>query len=104
MEFDEFVRVMGNVYQREFTHDEMRRAFQCFDADHSGKTLSIRSIDRLRTFARSGFITIQELQEVLKRLNHPVSEDQLRAVMQRVDTDHDGKISFEEFVRIVQEP
>lgn len=86
MEFDEFVRVMGNVYQRDFTNEEMRRAFQCFDADSSG------------------FITIQELQEVLKRLNHPTSEDQLREVMQRVDTDHDGKISFEEFVRIVQEP
>ena len=54
-------------------------------------------------FSFPGFITVQELREVLRRLNHNVSEDQLREVIRQIDTDQDGKISFEEFVRIVQD-
>jgi Ca2+-binding EF-hand superfamily protein len=37
VEFDEFVKVMGNIYERKLTDDEMRRAFKCFDTDDSGK-------------------------------------------------------------------
>jgi len=37
VEFDEFVKVMGSVYGRKFTDDEMQRAFKCFDTDNSGK-------------------------------------------------------------------
>lgn len=37
VEFDEFVRVMKSVYQRKFSDEEMRRAFQCFDTDGSGR-------------------------------------------------------------------
>lgn len=37
VEFDEFVKVMSSVYERDFTDDEMRRAFRCFDTDNSGR-------------------------------------------------------------------
>ena len=36
MDFDEFVKVMGNIYTRKLTDEEMRRAFKCFDKDNSG--------------------------------------------------------------------
>lgn len=51
VEFDEFVRVMANVYQRDFTDEEMRRAFQCFDADNSGRRLNfVDFYDRIVLF------------------------------------------------------
>ena len=37
VEFDEFVKVMGSVYARKLTDDEMHRAFKCFDKDNSGE-------------------------------------------------------------------
>ncbi len=37
VEFDEFVKVMGSIYERKFTDEEMHRAFKCFDTDDSGK-------------------------------------------------------------------
>jgi hypothetical protein len=39
VEFDEFVKVMGSVYERKYTDEEMRRAFKCFDTDNSGKRI-----------------------------------------------------------------
>lgn len=51
VEFDEFVRVMANVYQRDFTDEEMRRAFKCFDADNSGRRLNfVDFYDRIVLF------------------------------------------------------
>ncbi|CAF3000100.1 unnamed protein product [Rotaria sp. Silwood2] len=85
VEFDEFVKIMKNVYERKFTEDEMRRAFKCFDIDNSG------------------YITADELHEVLRRLNRDVSERRISEVLKSVDMDHDGKISYEEFVHIVQD-
>ncbi|CAF0764636.1 unnamed protein product [Rotaria sordida] len=85
VEFDEFVKVMKNVYERKFTDDEMRRVFKCFDIDGSG------------------YVTADELHEILKRLNRDISKNQIREVINEVDMDHDGKISYEEFVHIIQQ-
>ncbi|CAF1222029.1 unnamed protein product, partial [Didymodactylos carnosus] len=83
IEFDEFVRVMGGVYERKFSNDEMRRAFQCFDTDHSG------------------FITPNELREVLRKLNHNVTEARISEIMREIDSDLDGKINYEEFCQMM---
>ena len=50
-----------------------------------------------------GFITLHELREVFRRLNHQVSEQQITAALRDIDTDHDGKISYEEFVHLLQD-
>ncbi len=102
VEFDEFVKVMGSVYERKFTDDEMRRAFKCFDTDNSGKKIFIENYFSL-LFILIGYITINELREVLSRLNHNVSEHRLSEVLREIDTDRDGKISYKEFVHMLQE-
>jgi len=102
VEFDEFVKVMGSVYERKFTDDEMRRAFKCFDTDNSGKKIFIENYFSL-LFILIGYITINELREVLSRLNHNVSEHRLSEVLREIDTDCDGKISYKEFVHMLQE-
>ncbi|CAF1055820.1 unnamed protein product [Rotaria sp. Silwood1] len=85
IEFEEFVKVMGSIYERKFTEDEMRRAFKCFDTD------------------QSGYITIDELRQVLHQLNQNISEQRIVDALNQIDIDHDGKISFEEFVQLFHE-
>jgi len=104
VEFDEFVKVMGSVYERKFTDDEMRRAFKCFDTDNSGTKTSNKKLFLIYfSFVLIGYITINELREVLTRLNHNVSEHRISEVLREIDTDRDGKISYEEFVHMLQE-
>lgn len=50
-----------------------------------------------------GYITVDELREVLSRLNHNVSEHRISTVLHEIDTDQDGKISYDEFVNMLQE-
>jgi len=53
-------------------------------------------------FILIGYITVSELQEVLSRINHNVTEHRISEVLCEIDTDHDGKISYEEFVNMLQ--
>ena len=41
VEFDEFVKIMADVYKRKFTDEEMYQAFKRFDTDDSGKENSL---------------------------------------------------------------
>lgn len=50
-----------------------------------------------------GYITVDELREVLSRLNQNVSEHRITEVLREIDTDRDGKISYDEFVHMLQE-
>ncbi|CAF1116629.1 unnamed protein product [Adineta steineri] len=75
---------MGSVYARKLTDDEMQRAFKCFDKDDSG------------------FITIDELGDVLRQLNQNTSEKHLKDMVNQIDGDNDGKISYDEFVHMLQ--
>lgn len=101
MEFEEFARVMADVYKRDFTDDEMRRAFQCFDTDSSGTELRGANTYR-RLVVPLGYITTDELREVLRRMNQNITEKRMKEVLREIDTDQDGKISYAEFVHLLQ--
>lgn len=60
------------------------------------------SLDGIFSFVLSGYITVDELREVLNRLNHNVSDNRIADVLREIDTDQDGKISYEEFVQMLQ--
>jgi calcium-dependent protein kinase len=102
VEFDEFVKVMASVYERKFTDEEMQRAFKCFDTDNSGKRIWIMFLLSFFVLCK-GYITVDELREVLSRLNQNVSENRIIEVLREIDTDRDGKISYDEFVHMLQE-
>ena len=81
--FDEFCAAVGPVY--EHSHVALRRAFNVFDADRNG------SIDR------------EELRTMLIKLkllptDHDVAT--FESMWKLADTNSDGNISFDEFVRI----
>jgi Ca2+-binding EF-hand superfamily protein len=50
-----------------------------------------------------GFITINELRKVLSRLNPNITDQRIIDVLNKVDVNHDGKISYEEFVHMLDD-
>ena len=64
--------VSERVLQRD-PHEEMLKAFRLFDDDDTGK------------------ITLRNLRRVARELGENVSDDELRAMIDEFDTDHDGE-------------
>lgn len=58
---------------------EFREAFKLFDSNNDG------------------FITVEEMKELMKKLGRNMSDGEARAVMSLADRDNNGLIDFEEF-------
>lgn len=81
IDFEEFISLMRlrmDERQRD-PEEDLRDAFNMFDAD------------------RSGFIDRDEVRALMKKLAQTLTEDEIGAIMDEVDTDGDGEISFDEF-------
>jgi len=83
IDFDEFVGLMLNA--KSSPEDELKQAFNVFDANKSGK------IDK------------NELRQVLKQLGWSGDEDLLSEMMKLADVNGDGEIDYEEFVKMMKE-
>lgn len=79
IDFNEFLVLMKSRIGEKDPEKELRDAFAVFDTDGSG------SIDR------------KELKMLMKKLGQALSDGELDAMMDEVDTNKDGEISFEEF-------
>ena len=79
IDFEEFLVLMKCRIGERDPEKELRDAFAVFDSDGSG------SIDR------------KELKRLMKKLGQALTEAELDAMMDEVDTNGDGEISFEEF-------
>ncbi|EPS71785.1 calcium-dependent protein kinase 1 [Genlisea aurea] len=79
LDYGEFVAVTIHL-QRMENNEHFRRAFMFFDKDGSG------------------YIEINELREALADDSGEIDDDVLNSIMQEVDSDKDGQISYEEFV------
>ncbi len=79
IDFPEFLTLMKSRIGKRDHDDELREAFAVFDSDGSG------AIDR------------KELKRLMKKLGQALTEGELDAMMDEVDTNGDGQISFEEF-------
>jgi Ca2+-binding EF-hand superfamily protein len=79
IDFEEFLILMKSRIGERDPDKELRDAFAVFDTDGSG------SIDR------------KELKRLMKKLGQALSEGELDAMMDEVDTNGDGEISFMEF-------
>ncbi|XP_065867169.1 calcium-dependent protein kinase 8-like [Euphorbia lathyris] len=79
LNYGEFVAV--SVHLKKMGNDEhLHKAFSFFDQN------------------QSGYIEIEELRQSLNDEAETCGEDVINAIMQDVDTDKDGRISYEEFV------
>ncbi|KAL7111768.1 hypothetical protein ACP275_05G110600 [Erythranthe tilingii] len=64
--------------------DHLYKAFEYFDKD------------------KSGYITMEELEHALKEYNMGGDSNTIKEILAEVDTDHDGKINYDEFVAMMR--
>jgi len=88
IQFSEFIGVLSTLSDKGTKEDKLRFAFQVYDIDSDG------------------FISNGELFRVLKMMvGTNLTDDQLQQIVDKSmlegDTDGDGKISFEEFVKMI---
>ncbi|WAR16960.1 CALM-like protein [Mya arenaria] len=88
IEFQEFYKFMQaertKLNEADFTNnqDTVRSAFRTFDKDGNG------------------YIDEQELRIAMKKLGEALTDKELDDMMKEADVDEDGKINYEEFVKI----
>lgn len=84
IDFDEFLILMKSRIGTRDPEQELLDAFKVFDTDNSG------AIDR------------KELKRLMKKLGQALTEAEIDAMMNEVDENGDGEISFEEFKALMQ--
>ncbi len=82
IDFNEFKAVIAEKYFRGHDIKELEVAFKKYDSDGNG------------------FITTDELQITLSNLGRCMSRNEIKSMMQLLDINHDGKISFQEFTKL----
>jgi len=86
IDFDEFVCLTDNQSQLICrTDQELLLAFQLFDQDGNG------------------YISGEELRDVMASLGEKLTEEELEAMMSEADTDNNGLIDFNEFKTMFSE-
>jgi Ca2+-binding EF-hand superfamily protein len=83
LSFEEFIIVLRPLILGYYTSDELERAFQTLDRDHSGS------------------IHINELSSFLPLLNDTIDSDALRNYIGKVDENFDGNMNYNEFRSLV---
>ncbi|KAJ0265782.1 EF-hand domain-containing protein [Hirschfeldia incana] len=57
---------------------------------------------RIHDLDQNGFITKEELQYVIRNSGVKVTDKQVRKIIKAADADHDGRISYDEFVKFIE--
>ncbi|KAG8759471.1 Calcium-binding component of the spindle pole body (SPB) half-bridge [Serendipita sp. 396] len=83
MEYDDFAKIMAEKILARDPAEEIRRAFQLFDDDNTGK------------------ISKKNLKRVVRELNETLDDDELQAMIDEFDLDGDGEINEQEFFAIM---
>lgn len=78
-----FVKTIVHIMSTHQNHEIMRSAFGVYDKTNCG------------------FITPENLKNVLVDLNQRIEIDEIVSMIREYDTDGDGRLSFEEFVEMM---
>ena len=81
---DEFLSLMSGRLPARDSREEVEKVFRLFDEDGSG------------------FITFRSLKRVVGELGEAMTEAEMQEMIDEADRDQDGKISFDEFFRIMK--
>ncbi|XP_078182254.1 calmodulin-6-like [Carex rostrata] len=83
IDFKEFLGLMAHKLRDKESEQELREAFRVFDKD------------------QNGFISAAELRHVMTNLGEKLSDEEVQEMVQEADTDGDGQINYEEFVKVM---
>lgn len=84
IDFLEFLEVMASKMGEHTFEDDLRDAFQLFDTDCNG------------------YISKRELTFVLTSLGEQITDAAVENMIKEVDLDGDGRVNYEEFLRIMK--
>lgn len=76
IDFDEFLKIMLPVFTGKFDDEELWYAFKKFDTDGSG------------------YVSVSELKLILAKIGQHFSDRQIQDMVNTVDADNDGRLSF----------
>lgn len=79
------MNVVTDKYGDRDPDDEINKAFQLFDDDHTGK------------------VSLKNMKRVARELGENLSEEELQAMIDEFDRDQDGEISSDEFMYIMKQ-
>lgn len=82
MHYDDFFTVAGEMILQRDPIEEIKRAFELFDEDHTGK------------------ISFKNLRRVAQELGENMTDQELKAMIDEFDMDGDGEINESEFIAI----
>eukprot|EP00397_Hematodinium_sp_SG-2012_P055569 GEMP01067925.1.p1 GENE.GEMP01067925.1~~GEMP01067925.1.p1 ORF type:complete len:167 (+),score=42.25 GEMP01067925.1:73-573(+) len=83
IEFEEFLDAITSKLGDKESRDGIGKIFQLFDDDHTGN------------------ITMKNLKRVAKELGETMSEEELREMIERADSQGNGEIALEDFYTIM---
>ncbi|WVQ94400.1 hypothetical protein IAU59_001479 [Kwoniella sp. CBS 9459] len=83
MDFGAFERIMTEKILSRNPETELRRAFELFDDDRTGR------------------ISLKNLKRVARELGENLGEEELQAMIDEFDLDQDGEINIDEFLAIM---
>lgn len=84
IDFNEFKEVMTRRCFRRHSQQEIELAFNQFDIDGNG------------------YLTVDELQKVMSNMGRQMTINEIKAMVQTLDKDRDGKISLTEFMGLFE--
>lgn len=83
IDFREFLDLMAHKIKDLDSDEELREAFKVFDKD------------------QNGYISAAELRHVMINLGEKLTEEEVELMIKEADTDGDGQVNYEEFVRMM---
>jgi centrin-3 len=83
--FNDFIDLMTEKFSERDPREEAVMAFDLFDEDKKGK------------------INIKNLKKAVKEINENLTENELKAIIEEFDTDGDGYITKDDFLKIMDE-
>jgi len=81
---EELITILTPKLRRRDSQEEIMKVFQLFDKEGSG------------------FINFQSLKHVCQEINQPMSDQDIRDLIDEADRDHDGRVTAEDFYRIMK--